>query len=59
MPVILHSEEFDLWLNRETDDVKRLAELFHPYPSDQLEEYVVTKGVNSPINDSPDCIIPI
>lgn len=58
MPVILHNEEFDLWLNREIDDVNRLTELFHPYPSDRLEEYVVSKDVNSPGNDSPDYILP-
>ncbi|MGK2905997.1 MAG: SOS response-associated peptidase [Desulfuromonadales bacterium] len=59
MPVILHRAEYDIWLDREIDDVNRLTELFHPYPSDQLEEYVVTKDVNSPSNDSPGCIIPI
>lgn len=58
MPVILHRAEFDIWLDRDIDDVNRLTELFHPYPSDQLEEYVVTKDVNSPNNDSPGCIIP-
>jgi putative SOS response-associated peptidase YedK len=58
MPVILHRAEFDIWLDQDVDDVNRLTELFHPYPSDQLEEYVVTKDVNSTMNDSPDCIIP-
>ena len=58
MPVILHREEFDLWLNRDIDDVNRLTELFHPYPSDRLQEYVVSKEVNSPSNDYPECIIP-
>ena len=53
MPVILHSDEFDIWLNRDTDDVNRFTELFHPYPADLLEEYVVSKNVNSPSNDSP------
>lgn len=58
MPVILHREEFDLWLDRDIDDVDRLAGLFHPYPSDQLEEYAVSKEVNSPSNDSSECIVP-
>ncbi len=57
MPVILHRAEFDIWLNRETDNINRLTELF-PYPSDQVEEYVVTKAVSSPGNDSHECIIP-
>jgi putative SOS response-associated peptidase YedK len=59
MPVILHREQFDLWLCRAVEDVKTLAELFHPYPSDQLVEYAVNKDVNSPINDSPHCIMPL
>jgi putative SOS response-associated peptidase YedK len=58
MPVILHRAEFDIWLDRDIDDMSRLTELFHPYPSDQLEEDVVTTDVNSLKNDSPDCIIP-
>jgi putative SOS response-associated peptidase YedK len=58
MPVILHRAEFGIWLNRESDEINRLTELFHPYPSDQLEEYVVTKAVSSPSNDSSECIIP-
>lgn len=58
MPVILHREEFDLWLNRDIDDVNLLTELFHPYPSDQLKECIVSKDVNSPGNDYPGFIIP-
>ncbi|MGW8311964.1 MAG: SOS response-associated peptidase [Desulfuromonadales bacterium] len=59
MPVILHREEFRLWLNKDIDDVKQFAELFHPYPSDQLAEYVVAREVNSPGNDSPRLIAPV
>lgn len=59
MPVILHPAGYDLWLNHQTADVERLAELFRPYPAGQLAEYVVTKGVNSPTLDSPVCIIPM
>ncbi len=58
MPVILHRDEFDLWLDRDTDDLSSLSELFHPYPSDQLEESVVAQDVNSPAKEGPDCIIP-
>lgn len=59
MPVILPRDELALWLGRDTDDVGRLAELFHPFPSDQLEEYAVAKVVNSPLHDSSSCILPI
>jgi putative SOS response-associated peptidase YedK len=59
MPVILHSEEFGIWLDRDIDDVGRLAELFHPYPTDLLTEHPVTLEVNSPNNDKPGCILPL
>jgi len=58
MPVVLHNEEFNLWFNRDVDDINLLAELFHSYPSDRLEEHIVSKKVNSPSNDSPECIVP-
>ena len=58
MPVILHRDEIDLWLDPFNDDIKCLSSLIHPYPSDQLEQYVVTRRVNCPANDSPDFIIP-
>jgi len=58
MPVVLHNEEFDLWFNRDVDDINLLTELFHSYPSDRLEEHIVSKEVNSPGKDSPECIVP-
>jgi len=58
MPVLLHGEAFDLWLDREIDDASRLAELFLPYPSDRLQEYIVSKGVNTLGNDDPGFILP-
>ena len=59
MPVILHNHGVGLWLDREIEDVNRLAELYTPYPSERLEEYLVSKDVNSPTNDSPNCIIAV
>lgn len=56
MPVILHQEEIDLWLRRDIDDVNCLQQLFHPYPADQLEDYVVSQEVNSVQNDFPSLI---
>lgn len=58
MPVILPAEALDLWLNRDLDDVDLLSELFSPYPSGRLEEYVVSKDVNSPGNDDPGNLVP-
>lgn len=59
MPVILHPDEFSLWLDRELHEADRLAPLFAPYPADRLEVYPVSSLVNSPANDAPSCIDPV
>lgn len=59
MPVILHPDEFGLWLDRQVHDPEKLAPLFAPYPSDRLTTYRVSTVVNNPANDSPKCIEPI
>lgn len=59
MPVILHGDEFDLWLDRNVDEDGRLAELFHPYPSDLLTTHPVALAVNKPGHDDPSCILPL
>lgn len=58
MPVILHPDEFGLWLDRQVHEVEKLVPLFTPYPSDRLTAYPVSSLVNSPANDSPACIGP-
>ena len=59
MPVLLHNDEFNRWLSRDNNDIANLAELFLPYPSDLLEEYVVSNTVNHVSTDSPACILPV
>jgi putative SOS response-associated peptidase YedK len=56
MPVILRMEDEDTWLRSSGDDIDSLVALLQPYPSDLLELYEVSKTVNSPRNDTPDCI---
>jgi putative SOS response-associated peptidase YedK len=58
MPVILHPDEFGLWLDREVHEVEKLAGLLMPYPAERLEAYRVSTLVNSPANDSPACTAP-
>jgi len=59
MPVILHPEEYGLWLDREVTDPERLKALYQPYPADMMEMYPVSTLANSPRNDSPECIEPL
>jgi putative SOS response-associated peptidase YedK len=56
MPVILAPEDFDLWLDPKIEDAARLQALLRPAPNDILETYPVSKLVNSPVNEMPNCI---
>lgn len=58
MPVILHREEFALWLDREVNEDERLRSLFQPYPADHLVAYPVTPQVNNVHNDHPGLVSP-
>lgn len=59
MPVILAREDFDLWLDPKVQDAARLQPLLVPLAGDDLELVRVSKMVNSPANDLPDCIEPL
>lgn len=59
MPVILHPQEFDLWLDRDLTEHEKLKQLFQPYPADLMDMYQVSTMVNSPRNDSPELIKPL
>jgi putative SOS response-associated peptidase YedK len=59
MPVILHPEAYSLWLDREMTDPSRLQNLFQPYPAETMAAYAVSTAVNSPLNDTPDLILPL
>jgi putative SOS response-associated peptidase YedK len=59
MPVILSKEDEALWLDPKIDDPAKLLPLLKQYPSELMEFYPVDRKVNSPANDSRDCIVPI
>ena len=59
MPVILHLRNYALWLDPETEDTSVLNRLLEPYPSGEMEAYPVSRYVNSPRNEGPDCIVPL
>jgi putative SOS response-associated peptidase YedK len=59
MPVILAREDFDLWLDPKVGDPARLQPLLAPLAGDELELVRVSRNVNSPANDTPDCIEPL
>jgi len=59
MPVILQKDEFDLWLDPKIEDAARLQPLLDPAPGDGWETVPVSRAVNSPAHDAPDCIEPL
>jgi len=55
MPVIIQPEHYDEWLDPGADDGKFMS-VAQPYPAEWMEGYRVSKFVNMPKNDSPECI---
>ena len=48
MPVILHPEDYDLWLKEDERRQALLGELLRPYPAPQMTSHPVSPAVNSP-----------
>ena len=58
MPVILQPEAYELWLTTTEQPPDALNDLLKPYPTEEMTAYSVSRLVNSPKNDSPDCVVP-
>jgi putative SOS response-associated peptidase YedK len=59
MPVILPPEAFGAWLDPEAQAPEALLSLLHATPSTPLEAIAVSRRVNRPEHDDPDCIAPL
>ncbi|MBN1486971.1 MAG: SOS response-associated peptidase [Anaerolineae bacterium] len=59
MPVILPPAAYDLWLAPGEQSASVLQSLLKPYPAVEMVAYEVSRLVNSPRNDSPECIVPV
>ena len=58
MPAILAREAYGQWLDPQEQSPERLAPLLQPYPAEAMIAYPVSRLVNRPANDSPECITP-
>ena len=58
MAAILKPEDEAVWIDPKSK-VDELSLLLRPYDSDDLEAIPVSRAVNSPAHDSPECIAPI
>lgn len=57
MPVVITPEMRDVWLNPDTH-TDQLVELLQPLPSKEIEFHEVSRIVNTPQNNSQECIEP-
>lgn len=58
MPVILSKEFEDAWLDPYNADHASLVQMLSPYSANEMEMHTVSALVNSPANDSPECMAP-
>ena len=59
MAVILREEHYRKWLElRELPPEQLMPLIAEPFPADRMEAYPVSKLVNSPANESADCVKP-
>lgn len=59
MPVILPKKDENIWLDISFQTEKYLLNLLKPYPSEEMSSHQVSKIVNSPQNDNPNCVKPV
>lgn len=57
MPVIVSTDERDLWLHE--DDIDVVRHVLRPFDPDKMELYPVSTYVNSVKNTGPECITPV
>ena len=58
MPVILPQDAYAEWLSPNEQSTDTLQPLLVPFPDEEMEAYPVSRFVNRPSNDSPECIEP-
>ncbi len=58
MPVILPKDAHKAWLDPGEKKPEELNHLLIPYPAEEMFQFPVSTIVNSPANDSPECVLP-
>jgi putative SOS response-associated peptidase YedK len=59
MPVILPQDAYAEWLTPDERTADVLQSLLIPYSDEEMEAYPVSRFVNRPMNNSPECIAPL
>ena len=58
MPLILQKNNESKWLDSSSTDPEEIKEMIQEFPNDYLESWDVSKLVNIPTNNNPECIEP-
>lgn len=59
MPVILHPDDYETWLDPSGNATDNLIALLKPYSAEQMTAYPVSSSVNSPKHEDSSCIEPL
>ncbi len=59
MPVILDSDNYDLWLDPRMKDVTAVTEMLKPYDARFMRSFPVSNRINHAANDDEECSVPI
>ena len=59
MPVILHPDSYDLWLDPGMNNVQVISELLKPYDAKLMRAYPVSTQINHVGNDDEECSRPV
>ncbi len=59
MPVIINPADYPLWLDTSLHKPKLFQKLFTPFPAQKMTAHPVSPLVNSPRNNTPQCLKPI
>jgi putative SOS response-associated peptidase YedK len=59
MPVIIHPEDYELWLGGDARELDLVTELLRPYPSSEMVSYPVSARVNNTGNVGADLLTPV
>ncbi|MBZ5687728.1 MAG: SOS response-associated peptidase [Acidobacteriia bacterium] len=59
MPVILHPDNYDLWLDPGFTNVTAVSEMLKPYDARLMRSYPVSTRINQAANDDAECAKPV
>jgi putative SOS response-associated peptidase YedK len=59
MPVIIHSSDYELWLDPGTEDVTVISDFLKPYDHQLMRCYPVSDRINRVANDDDQCSAPV